>query len=272
MGLRDILDDSKVICKDWKQKGVYRYLDSLYDEIWVYGNKDIYNPIEQYRIPDSIKEKVFFTGYIPRKKISADVRNKIRKEFRIFEDDIFILVTTGGGGDGSEVLENYVALHDQYPVSLPYKSVMITGPFMPKEKRESLRNRAQQYGIETLPFHPRMEELMKAADLVISMGGYNTFCEILTQGTPALIIPRESPRQEQLIRAQCMYSRGLIDYIPWTKVNPTLLREKIVSMLSQSPEYKEKMSNFVLSGLDSMRDRLTHFRENNIDKNFPPNS
>ncbi len=262
LGLRDILDDGQVIYNDWRKKGVYRYLETLYDEVWVYGDREIYNPIEHYKIPKSVEEKVVFTGYIPRKQIDAETREKIRKGFRIFDDETFILVTTGGGGDGSDVLDNYVSLHDQFPASLPFKSVMITGPFMPKQKREEIRQRARRFGIKTLPFHPHLEEVMKAADLVISMGGYNTFCEILAQRTPALIIPRESPRKEQLIRAQCMQSRGLIDFIPWSEVKPTLLREKIVEMLSRSAQYKQAMQSFPLSGLDTMLQRLEIFKYN----------
>jgi len=260
LGLRDVLDDSKVICKDWKQKRVYYHLEKLYDEIWVYGEKDIYNPVTQYNMPEVVSEKVKFTGYIPRKEISMEKRSIIRKQFRIFDDDKFILVTTGGGGDGSEVLENFVSLHDKYPESLPFKSVMITGPFMPKAERERLKKRAKRYGIRTLPFHPRLEEVMKAADLVISMGGYNTFCEVLTQGTPALIIPREHPRLEQLIRAERMQQRGLVDFIPWTEVTPAKMREKINSMLSQSDKYKKAMAGFPLTGLDIMQSRLKAFK------------
>ncbi len=115
-----------------------------------------------------------------------------------------------------------------------------------------------------MPFHPRMEEVMKAADLVISMGGYNTICEILTQKTPALIIPRETPRKEQLIRAERLQKIGLIDYIPWTQVNAQLLREKIVSILSRQEEYKKNMTNFNLSGLDVMSQRLKHFKSQQI--------
>ncbi|HKJ65145.1 MAG TPA: glycosyltransferase [Desulfopila sp.] len=261
LGLRDVLDESSVVCADWRKKGVYRYLDSLYDEIWVYGDQDIYDPIKQYKLPENIQHKVVFTGYISRNQIDMETGRKIRKQFRIFDDETFILVTTGGGGDGSEVLENYLDLHDKFPESLPFKSVVITGPFMPRKTREQLRKRARRYGIKLLPFHPHLEELMKAADLVISMGGYNTVCEILTQRTPALIIPRESPRQEQLIRAERMRARGLIDYIPWTQVTPTLLREKIVSLISRSTTYIENMEGFSLSGLETMRKRLNVFKK-----------
>lgn len=263
LGLRDILDDSEVIIKDWQDKGVYTSLDSLYDQIWVYGNQDVYDPISQYQIPAAITDKVKFTGYIPRKNLPENTRNRIRKQYRILEDDIFVLVTTGGGGDGCEVLDHYLSMHDYFPTSLPLKTVMITGPFMPKSQRNQIQKRAKLHGIKTLPFHPRLEEVMKAADLVISMGGYNTICEILTQKTPALIIPRETPRKEQLIRATCLKQRGLLDFIQWTEVTPQLLREKIFSIIQNRKQYTTAMCNFKLSGLDTMLSELQLLKQEN---------
>ena len=133
LGLRDILDDPEVIKQDWQDKNVYSYLVELYDEIWIYGDRTIYDPVDLYEIPDAMHEKTIFTGYIPRTKISGGIREKIRRQFRIMPDDKFVLVTTGGGGDGFEVLEHYISMHDYFPASLPFKTVMITGPFMPRE-------------------------------------------------------------------------------------------------------------------------------------------
>ncbi|MGW8193436.1 MAG: glycosyltransferase family protein [Desulforhopalus sp.] len=263
LGLRDILDDSKVILKDWKDKKVYSYLEALYDEIWVYGNRAIYDPIEKYRIPESIQDRVKFTGYIPRKTLQPGTKQKVRKRFRILDEDKFVLVTTGGGGDGFEVIDHYLAMHEYYPASLPLKSVIITGPFMPKKMREKLTVRARKFGIKTFPFHPKLEELMAAADLVISMGGYNTICEILTQHTPALIIPRETPRKEQLVRARRLKSQGLLDFIPWTEVAPQRLRDTIFSLLARQQQYTKTISEFNLTGLDTMLARLTHFKQHN---------
>ena len=266
LGLRDILDEPTVIKQDWADKNVYSHLIELYNEIWIYGDKKIYNPVELYNIPAEIHDRVVFTGYIPRAEKCSGVREKTRKQFRIMPEDNLILVTTGGGGDGFEVLEHYISMHDYFPTSLPFKTVMITGPFMPKRKREKIKQKAKRHGIKTLPFHPRLEELMQASDMVISMGGYNTVCEILTQETPALIIPRETPRKEQLIRATCLQSRKLIDFIPWNKVTPHLLKEKIFSVLTNNKEYIDSMADFKLTGLETMHKRLEHFKtENNKD-------
>ncbi|MFN2355819.1 MAG: glycosyltransferase family protein [Desulfopila sp.] len=264
LGLRDILDDGAVIQNDWREKNVYSYLDLLYDEIWVYGNRDIYDPEEMYAIPAKLHNRIQYTGYIPRKKISPRIRAAVRKRYRVMDNDKFILVTTGGGGDGLEVIEHYLAMHEHYPTSLPFTSIIITGPFMPKKIREAFAKRAKKYGIKTLPFHPRLEELMSAADLVVCMGGYNTICEILTQHTSALIIPRETPRKEQLIRATRLKEQGLLDFIPWAQVTPHLLREKISTLLQDGAHYEKRISSFTLSGLDTMLARLTHFKEKDV--------
>lgn len=260
LGLRDILDDSEVIINDWREKNVYNSLATLYDQIWVYGNQEIYDPVDQYQIPKQAQDKVKFTGYIPRKNLPDNTRCRIRKQFRILDDDVFILITTGGGGDGMEMLENYLDMHDYYPTSLPLKTIMITGPFMPKAQRREIQRRAKLHGIKAMPFHHKVEEMMKAADLVISMGGYNTICEILTHKTPALIIPREWPRREQLIRATCLKERGLLDFIPWTEVTPQLLRDKIFSVIENKEKYVRAMSQFKLSGLDTMLAELHHLQ------------
>ena len=261
LGLRDILDDPAVITADWQERDIYSYLAPLYDEVWVYGKQEVYDPVSLYRFPEDVKDRVVFTGYIPRIKKHGNVRKKMRRRYRILPNDIFVLVTTGGGGDGYDVLDQFVDMHDYFPTTLPFKSLIITGPFMPKKKREGIKKRGKVYGIKTLPFHSRLEELMQAADLVISMGGYNTICEILTQQTPALIIPRETPRKEQLIRAQCLKGEGLIDYLGWHVITPQKLREKIFSILDRKEDYAAAMSNFQLTGIDIMLERLAQFRK-----------
>lgn len=260
LGLRDILDEAQVIRRDWRERNIYTFLDRLYDEIWVYGNRHIYDPIEMYDIPAHIEGKIHFTGYIPRERRDPATGARVRKRFRIREDDRFVLVTTGGGGDGYEVIDHYLTMHDSFPTSLPFKSVIITGPFMPKSRTEEIEHRAWIYGIKTIRFEQRLQDLIAAADIVISMGGYNTICEILTQQTPALIIPRETPRKEQLLRATRMQGEGLLDCLPFPEVTPQLLRDRIIALFANRQQYRNKMQEFQLSGLDTMLARLAHFK------------
>ncbi len=99
LGLRDILDDADSTRKDWKKKKFPEILRDLYSEIWVYGEKELYNPITEYAFPSDIAEKTVFTGYIPRKE--PKMRKAKRKQKQV-------VVTIGGGGDGYTVLDNYL--------------------------------------------------------------------------------------------------------------------------------------------------------------------
>ena len=55
---------------------------------------------------------------------------------------------------------------------------------------------------------------MARAAGVVAMGGYNTFCEILSFDKPALIVPRTAPRLEQFIRAARAAELGLVAMLP----------------------------------------------------------
>jgi hypothetical protein len=48
---------------------------------------------------------------------------------------------------------------------------------------------------------------------VVAMGGYNTFCEILSFDKRAVIVPRTAPRMEQYIRAARAQELGLVSML-----------------------------------------------------------
>jgi len=260
LGLRDIMDDRETVRRDWQHKNVYHYLDELYSEIWVYGRQDIYDAAEEYGIPAHVQKKMFFTGYLPRKKATDKTKRKTRKKFCVREKEKMIVVTAGGGGDGFAMMDAYLGLHETFNIA-GLKSVLITGPFMPRNQRRQLAKRARPFPIKVMPFYPRMEEMFGAADLVVSMGGYNTMCEILSQATPSLIIPRETPRKEQLLRARVLQKQQLIDFLPRAELNAENLREKLVAMLDSLESYRQPISQFRLDGIDFIKDRLRQFRD-----------
>jgi predicted glycosyltransferase len=94
--------------------------------------------------------------------------------------------------------------------ALPFNPLFVLGPFMPADRQQDFRRR-----IDVLPaaaaitFDAYLETLIDRASAIVSMGGYNTFCEILSFDKPALIVPRERPRQEQRIRAERAAQLGL---------------------------------------------------------------
>ncbi len=259
LGLRDIMDDGPTVRKDWHEKGVYKILDELYSEIWIYGNQEFYDPVSEYAISEDVKSKMHFTGYIPRKIPSKEAVKNIRKENNLNEDEKLVVVTTGGGGDGFAVMDTYLSMLESTD-QLPFKSILITGPFMPKQERKKVFKRARRLGVRTYHFYRQMEKIFAAADIVVSMGGYNTLCEILSQGTLSLVIPRETPRKEQLIRAQTFQRQSLVEHIPWGNFSPEILMQKLLAILENPRPYQEAISDFRLTGIEAMQKRLQEFR------------
>jgi predicted glycosyltransferase len=89
------------------------------------------------------------------------------------------------------------------------------------------------------------------------MGGYNTFCEIVSFDKRALIVPRTQPRMEQYLRAAKSEELGLSamlvddDVRDWRKM-ATALRQ-----LPQQPLPSEVVVPGLLDGLINVN-RLVH--------------
>ncbi len=261
LGLRDIMDDAGTVIESWREKGIYQALDKYYSEIWVYGIQNFYDPIREYDIPDRISQKMYFTGYIPRQVRSHKEGERERTRHKIGRDEKIILVTTGGGGDGYPVMDTYLSMLERLGSYNPYRSVLITGPFMPKAQRVNILKRARKVNALVFHFYRQMEKIIAASDLVISMGGYNTLCELMSQKKVSLLIPRETPRMEQTLRAQCFKDRNLLDYIPWRELSTKRFQKQIETMLQQADVYRENISKFEMTGFEVMQQRIQNFRK-----------
>ncbi|MFV0422408.1 glycosyltransferase family protein [Oleidesulfovibrio sp.] len=256
LGLRDILDDSESTKAEWATKNYLRVIEDLYSEVWVYGEKHLYNVLDEYGIPEYLHNKFVFTGYLPRRSyFKAPCASVPARR----NGDRLVLVTAGGGGDGYPLLDCYMKMAESGP--LPFRTIMVSGPFVPKPKQDELAERAKSAGVAFKTFHNRPGKLMAKADLVVSMGGYNTICEVLSQRKVTLIVPRDTPRQEQLIRARMLRREGLADYIEWDQMSPALMHSHIISLLDNPAPWKQAMENFALTGLESIKNRLTAFRK-----------
>src|SRR6266571_8950068 len=95
---------------------------------------------------------------------------------------------------------------------------------MPSAHREFLQRRARlDPRFRVIEFFEEPTELIRHADRIIAMGGYNTTCEILSFEKPALIVPRVRPHAEQLIRAERLNRLGLLDIMHPEEVDPRTL-------------------------------------------------
>jgi predicted glycosyltransferase len=209
LGLRDVMDDPAQLAKEWERKNVVPALRDLYDEIWVYGLPQVNKPLTGIDVPPSVRHKMVYTGYLRRElPLHGDVPHEMEEI-----DGPFILVTPGGGGDGVELVDWVLSAYEAAR-NIPYGAVIVFGPFMSATAREAFKERAAKFpNIRTLTFTNNLGALMQKAAGVVAMGGYNTFCEILSFDKRAIIVPRTHPRLEQFIRARAARNIGLIEML-----------------------------------------------------------
>src|SRR3546814_8738485 len=92
------------------------------------------------------------------------------------------------------------------------------------------------------------------------MGGYNTFCEILSFDKRAIIVPRTHPRLEQYIRASKAESLGLVRMLAHNGRRDTRRMVRALREFATQPRPSEVELPGILDGLDRVN-RLVEDRK-----------
>jgi len=209
LGLRDVMDEPGLLAPEWERKQVVPALQRYFGGIWVYGLPQICDPLEGIELPDSVRKRMAYTGYLRRSLPKVNPHVVLEKI-----SDPFLLVTVGGGGDGEAIIDWVLRAYEADP-RLPYPALLVLGPFMNSESQVDFQARvAQLPNVEAVTFETHLESLMDRAVGVVCMGGYNTFCEVLSFDKRALVVPRTEPRMEQYIRAARAQDLGLVRMLP----------------------------------------------------------
>ncbi len=240
VGLRDIVDASATVRQTWREEGIYHTLEHDYDLILVYGSQYLYDIAAEYALPATVARRVRYCGYLNRLPEPCPSNDPIHAEHSGAER--LVVLTAGGGGDGFPLMRAYLSGLHQLS-STPFSSVLLTGPLMDKDDEQELhelqaglpaeRVRVESFLADPLP-------LLRTADLVVAMAGYNTTCELLALQQRVLLVPRSTPRQEQLIRASLLTQRGLAQMLTMEELTPERLIDSIRQSFAQPrPEQRQ---------------------------------
>jgi predicted glycosyltransferase len=244
LGVRDILDEPERTRKILAGNGSFEVINEFYDEVWIYGSKGIFDTTKEYGFPDSVVRKTFYCGYLKRPTVVAKRPDGPPR----------ILVTTGGGGDGSDLIEAYLAGLSTLPRNVALRSTVIFGPQMPQARRLGLLRRFDYMAdVNFLEFEADITNLYAESDLVVSQAGYNTVCELLSFSRRAILVPRSEPVREQLIRARLLAERGFFECLEPQDLTPETLISKVLEALN-SPT--TPASDVDLDGLPMIRERV----------------
>lgn len=253
LGLRDVLDAPAALLPEWDRKEAVTAIRRYYDELWVYGLREVYEPLAGLDLPPDVEARLRYTGYLRRGIPLAAAPDA----------SPYVLVTPGGGGDGGALIDWTLAAYESDPTLAP-RALIVYGPFLDSAKRKLFAKRIRRLKgrVEAMDFHSRMEELYTGAVGVVAMGGYNTFCEILSFDKPSVIAPRTRPRMEQHIRASGAEALGLTRMLDPDRdgTGPEVMADAIRALSTQPPPSAYPLPG-LLGGLESVvelaRDAMT---------------
>lgn len=247
LGLRDVLDEEKSLAVEWARKGSVQATEKFYDEIWVYGPASVYDPTKGLPLSAAARARIRWTGYLRREITDpADTPDKP-----------YVLITPGGGGDGQAMVDLVLRAYEADPTLGP-KALLVYGPFLSGEVRTAFEARIARLDgqVKAVGFESKIESLFAGAEGVICMGGYNTFCEVLSFDKRAVIVPRTTPRLEQWIRAARAEELGLVRMLDETRDGMTA--EAMIRAIRALPDQNkpsEAGADGLLDGLDVVVDR-----------------
>jgi predicted glycosyltransferase len=255
LGLRDVLDEPKVLATEWARKGAIEATEQFYDDIWIYGVKSVYDPTTGLDLSPQTRDKMHWTGYLRREITDATDT----------PEDPYILITPGGGGDGKAMVDLVLAAYEQDPDLSP-RALLVYGPFLSGDVREEFETRVAKLNgrVTALGFESRIEALFANAEGVVCMGGYNTFCEVLSFDKRAVIVPRTVPRLEQWLRASRAEDLGLVRMLDETRdgMTPQSMIKAIRALPSQGKP-SDAGADGLLDGLDDVIKRARSLMNSN---------
>ncbi len=176
----------EALSQEWERKGALDIADKFYDQFWVYGDQSIYNPLQSLAISDDFKRRMHYTGHLRRVVPHESPRPPCRTH-------PYVLVTPGGGGDGEALVDWTLRAYENDPTLQPNALIVYAAvPVMASAAWRSSTSAWRHWSRASPPSAsiPASKRLMQNALGVVAMGGYNTFCEILSFDCRAVIAPR----------------------------------------------------------------------------------
>ncbi|MDA3915023.1 MAG: glycosyltransferase [Oleiagrimonas sp.] len=270
VGLRDILDSPATVQKTWREQQIYSLLEQAYDDIFVYGSRELFDVAEGYGMSAALAARVRYCGHVVAAKATHNSAEPAALEQICWNPDRsqgkpVVLVTAGGGGDGFPLMDAYLGALEHLPPGMVY-SVMVTGPLMPGAESAALYQRAaHRPDIEWVDYTTDLVPSLRAADLVVAMAGYNTSAEILAMRKRAILVPRAAPRAEQRMRASLLARLGVLWSVEPDADLVQRLAALIPEVLAAKPLSDSSSVSIDLNGaervteylLDSSRERTT---------------
>jgi predicted glycosyltransferase len=212
-----------------------RVLEQLayFDALLVHGDPAVITLEESFGAVDRIEIPLVYTGYVtplPGPRVRAEERRRLG----LADADRLVVVSAGGGKVGAPLLAAAAGAFHHLVTDPRLHIYLITGPYGAAPALEGLAARAGKR-LTLRRFSERFLRLLAAADLSVSMGGYNTTMNLLAARVPRALIWPFGQNREQRLRVDRLKGRAPFHLLEDDDLMPEALAEQIATLLARPP-------------------------------------
>jgi len=230
--VRDILVE-----KDDMKRQVHRVhqmLNPNFQAVLVHSDPKLVRLEETFPGVDGIVPEVHYTGYVARSP-EPGAGAALRQELGI-GDAPLIVQSVGGGHIGANLLRSTLAASPLLARTHPHKLIVFTGPYATDEDFAEYQAMAAGHDWITVKrFTKRFPDYLDAANLSVSLGGYNTTMNLLATNTYGLMYPFLQNR-EQRMRTTRLEERGIVKMLLDEDLAPEIMAANMAAGLDREPK------------------------------------
>lgn len=232
--VRDILVEKKSGREKFEQR-VVEITNGYFDGILVHADPEIITLNETFSRLEDIRIPLHYTGFVTQAApmpATDGGGDRIRQKLALSPTDTLIVASIGGGNVGSELLHATLQAFKILEGANSAHLQIFCGPYCDEKTYRSLHISSRR-NITVERFSDHFPAWLAAADLSISMAGYNTCMNLVQAGIPALVYPFQQNR-EQRLRAERLGRKLPLTILNDTDLTPLLLAPKIIEQLEKN--------------------------------------
>ena len=227
--LRDILVEKRK--QEFYEERVINLLHTYFHLLLVHSDDQLLALNETFSRIDDIRIPMVYTGFVAP-KADPVAGQQLRQQLGIHTGEKLIVVSAGGGRSGYDLLSCILEAYPLFAKTHPIRIEMFAGPFRDPEEFKRLTAKAVN-GIRVRYYTKRFLDYLSAADLSVSLAGYNTCMNLMAARVPALIYPY-SKQQEQPLRVSKISRFIPMKILRNKDIEPAVLSRYIHEMLLES--------------------------------------
>ncbi|WP_163340282.1 glycosyltransferase family protein [Desulfopila sp. IMCC35008] len=232
VSLRDILVERPNDQEKFEAR-IIKTLNNYFDGLLLHADEKVITLGETFSRINDINIPTVYTGFITRESSKKD-RHELRQSLAVQDDDKLIVVSIGGGNVGHELVKAAIQAFTLL-TDIRCRMQLFTGPYFPEETFTNLQVSLPE-NVCLSRFTDHFPDWLLAADLSISMAGYNTCMNLLAAGIPALVYPF-SQNREQRYRVKKLQQFGTFRILEEHDLTAALLAKTIEQHVSM-PRYR----------------------------------